>query len=431
MTTRISSCIPGFGRYVPSSLWPIAAVLAIGLAVRLIALAQVTIINPDGIFYISQAKAIWSGQWDLVNLCQLSYVSLYPFLIALGYYIVPDWILSGQLVALVCSMGMLFILYQLVRLFFNEIVSSLTILLLAVTPIFVRYSVDVMRDALFWFLFSLALWLFVQHMRKKTGSGYVYWLLTGSSTAILLASWSRIEAIVLLPVSLLFLCVHWENGRLKRLLAFLMPVVCAGLFGLLVALISDRDIFALVRVDEIFRKFSEPFQSYKTLRLELKQLAGGYGFSLLGNYLESSYHTVWLTALGILVSNAGEAFFYPYLVFYIAGWKEGIHRVRSSPQYQYMFLLLACSFVVLFVHTQHYWVATYRFMTLLIFPSCVLAGLGVERIYGFLMRVCKLTGVKAGVLLALAIVAVSLSKNIQKIEDDKRVYVRIGSTIAS
>lgn len=418
------------GRHV-SSMWLFAAVLAAGLAVRLAALAQITIINPDGILYINQARAIWSGQWGLVDQCQLPYVSLYSFLIAFGYHLVPDWVLSGQLVSVACGMGMLVILYQLVRLFFDQIISSLTILLLAFTPIFVRYSVDVMRDALFWFLFSLALWLFVLHIHKKTSPRYMYWLLSGSSMAILLASWSRIEAIVLLPVSLLFLCVYREKNKLQRLLAFTVPVIGVAVIGAVVTLTGDRDVFALVRLDEIVRKFSEPIQAYETLRAELKQLADGYGFSLLGNYLESSYHTIWMTALGTLTANAAEAFFYPYLIFYVAGWKEGVRRARSLPEYQYMFLLLACSFVVLFVHTQHHWVATYRFMTLLIFPSCLLAGLGIQRVHGFLMRTGKLTRAQAGVVLAVVVVMVSLSKNIQKIEADKEVYVRIASTVAS
>ena len=137
--------------------WPIVLVFACGLAIRLVALQHVAIINPDGILYINQAKAIAGGQWQLLREIQLPYVSLYPLLIAGIKHLVSDWILSGQLISLASSMGMLVVLYRLLRLFFDRIISQLTTLLYTVTPLFVRYSVDVMRDSLFWFFFTLAL----------------------------------------------------------------------------------------------------------------------------------------------------------------------------------------------------------------------------------------------------------------------------------
>ena len=41
-------------------------------------MANIHIINPDGVLYIYQAKAISSGQWNLLNDCQLKFIYHLP-----------------------------------------------------------------------------------------------------------------------------------------------------------------------------------------------------------------------------------------------------------------------------------------------------------------------------------------------------------------
>jgi len=410
--------------------WPLFLVLAIGLAVRLIALAQMVVINPDGILYIQQAKAISTGQWHLLSQ-SLSYVSLYPFLIALVHCFVHDWILSGQLLSLCFSMGMLLVVYRILRLFFIPSISWLTTLLFALTPVFVRYSVDVLRDALFWFLFALALWLVLLSIRRAAANSRSSALLLAANCTILLASWSRIEAIVLLPATCLFLLVCERRGNIRRLLTFLAPSACLAVLGWIVVLISSRDVFALVRIDEVVRKFTAPGDAYHALRSELKMLADGYGRSLLGCYLQSSYHTVWITAVGEIFVNAMESFFYPYVLVYVLGLRKAWNRMRHQREYQYLAIVFGCSLGVLFVHSIQYWIMTYRFIAILIIPSCVVAGLGVQKMVGYFSGMSQLGEKRAVALVAFFIFIVAISKNIQGIESDKSVYIAISQQMSA
>ena len=409
---------------------PFICIVVFGFVLRLIALQQIAIINPDGILYIYQAKAIASGQWQLLRDFQLPYVSLYPLLIAGLQYLVSDWILSGQLISLASGMGMLLVVYRLLRLFFDRIISQLATLLYTVTPLFVRYSVDVMRDSLFWFFFSLALLLILLHLREGLARSKACVLLCCGNVAVLLASWSRIEGIILVPVTILFLCVWGKRDTLLKLSSFAMPSVCVVLAGVVVMQQSGHNLFALVRIDEVGQKIAATVDSYQVLRHDLKTLADGYGFSLMGNYLQSSYHTIWATAVGGVVANAMEAFFYPYVVFHAVGLNEWCRRSVIQHEYRYVTLVLFCSLLLLVVHFTQFWVMTYRFIAILILPACGVAALGIQRILHFIARLPWIGERRAVTLVAVFLVLVSLAKNLQKIEADKAVYADIGNTVA-
>jgi 4-amino-4-deoxy-L-arabinose transferase and related glycosyltransferases of PMT family len=410
--------------------WPLLLVLGIGLAVRLVALIQLAVINPDGILYIQQAKALSTGQWHLLSE-SLSYVSLYPFLIAFLHYFVHDWVLSGQLVSLCFSMGMLLVVYRIARLFFTPAVSWLTTLLFALTPVFVRYSVDVMREAPFWFFFSLSLWLVLLAIRQTVSANKSSALLLASNCTILLASWSRIEAIVLLPATCLFLCVWRHDHNIRRLLIFLLPSACLVALGSGIAFVSGCDVFTLVRINEVIQKCIAPMDAYHALRGELKQLANGYGWSLLGCYLQTSYHTVWVTAMGGIVVNAMEAYFYPYVLVYALGLKAAWRRMRHVSEYQYMAIVFGCSLCVLLVHSIQSWIMTQRFVTILIIPSCVVAGLGLQNMLSYFASKKKIGETVAVILVASIIFIVSIKKNVQDVEHDKYIYVDISKHILS
>ena len=76
--------------------WVLGGVFAIGFLVRLYAYHHTYIINPDGILYINQARAIFNGQWAEVFSCGQSNLTLYPLLIVGLYTIVPDWLLAAK-----------------------------------------------------------------------------------------------------------------------------------------------------------------------------------------------------------------------------------------------------------------------------------------------------------------------------------------------
>jgi len=406
------------------------AVISLVAFIRIRALNNLSIINPDGIIYIYQAKAIASGQWDLLNQCQLPYVSLYPFLIAFFHLFTPSWATSAQWVSFCCGMGMLAVLYPLLRQSFDPAVSRLTTLLFALTPLLVRYSADAMRDATFWFFFLASMLAFVVHSKQlQSPRRSFFWLLT-SSVFILLAAWSRIEGLVLLPAACLCIVLAQGERKMFRLLTVLLPFLLLALAGGSVLLLYGVDVFNLIRLDEVADKFIQPIASYRELRQALKTLFSGYGFSLLGNFLETSYHVVWLIALGSILSNAMESYFYPYVPFYLLGGVVFCTQSRRRSDFLYILLIIGASFVLLCAHVVQTWVMTYRFIALLLLPSCLFAGLGIQTALGWLAARPQWNPQKAFAMVAAFIVLASLPKNMRSIEDDKAVYPQIGQAAA-
>jgi hypothetical protein len=410
--------------------WPLLLVFGVGLAIRVIALANINIINPDGILYIYQAKTIAAGQWHLLNQCQLTYVSIYPFLIAFFHLFVSSWPLSAQLVSLCSGFGMLLILYPLLRLFFNLVVSRLTTLLLALTPVFVRYSVDAMRDATYWLFFTAALWLFLLHIRQKAGAMRSHAFLIGSSCLILLAVWSRVEALIVLPVTSLFICVGRGERKALRLLVFLLPWICLASAGWFLMSAYGFDIFSLIRVDEVVAKIFDPAAAYQAVRGEVKALANVHDLTAIGYFLQNAYHSMWLIAIGSIFTNAMESFFYPFIVFYLVGMGGMYKQIQQRTEYLYMAMIFAFSLCVLFVHVVQFWIMTYRFLAILIIPCCVLAGLGLQRLIPILCRSLQWGEKKVIALIVVFIVSTALYKNVGPIESDKAVFVQIGNRVS-
>ncbi|MGE4559808.1 MAG: glycosyltransferase family 39 protein, partial [Desulfobulbus sp.] len=294
-------------------------ILVLGVFVRILAFFNIAIINPDGILYIAQAKAIASGQWDVLTSFGLPYVSLYPFLIAFFHLFVPDWIVSGQLVSLTFGCGLLLLLYPLVRRFSSPLISRLTVLLFALTPMLVRYSVDVMRDSTYWFLYCASVVVLLASERYCNKKLPLFLGLIAAFALALLASWCRIEALLLLPAFFLYCLSLLKKERVRRAsLLFVLLALLIGM-GIVAVLPHHGDFFALVRLQEAAEKFYAPMKSYALLRSQLHTLASSYGFSLIGNFLYEAHHIAWSMPFAVILANACESFFYPFLPFYVLG----------------------------------------------------------------------------------------------------------------
>jgi hypothetical protein len=420
------------GRHLlfPSESAWLLIVFGIGLLIRCVAFFNIQIINPDGVLYIFQAKAISNGQWGLLNDCQLKYISLYPFFIALVQPIVSDWIVSAQLVSLFFGFAMLIPLHLVLRQFFSRPVSLLTTLMFAFIPVFVRYSVDAMRDASYWFFFAASIWAFLSHTRIDIRAARSMWMLVLSSVLALAALATRIEAAVLYPAACLFILFSYGERKTRRLFGFLLPLVLLAGLGVLAAIHSGIDLTELTRLDAVGKKFTVPFDAYQDLRGQLKELRSLHDHTAMGEFLANSRHLIWLIAFGAIFSNAMESFFYPYVPFVVIGTVAAFRQpLRRSPVL-YPILIVVLSSVVLYAHVLQKWIMTYRFIVLLIIPSCVLAGLGMETVIGWMTRSAKFSRMKAVAVVAIFIVVAGVAKNAGPIESDKAVYVDIGSRIA-
>ncbi len=207
----------------------ISILLFIGaLLLRIIKVYQDTVIVHDGIIYIKMAKIVASG--DLEKISEYSFFNLYPVLIALAQPIFWDWELSGRMVSAILGALTVIPLFLLVRKMIDQKVALITSLLYLISPHFIEFSSEVLRESSFWFFSITALWLAWEGIGEKK-----WYLLSLSSIFAGLASFTRIEGIAIFILILLwialFLCK--KGFGLKKIFAFLL--IFAFSFPLLIS----------------------------------------------------------------------------------------------------------------------------------------------------------------------------------------------------
>ena len=95
--------------------------------------------------------ALYFKNWNSLKTCGLSFLSPYPVLIAGGYCLIHDWILSARLISLFFGTALLVPLYLMLKEWVREDSAILGLLVFAVTPVLVSNSVELVRDPICWF----------------------------------------------------------------------------------------------------------------------------------------------------------------------------------------------------------------------------------------------------------------------------------------
>jgi len=127
----------------------------------------------------------------------LSFLSPYPVLIAGGYCLIHDWILSARLVPLLFGTTLLVPLYLMLKEWVRDDGAVLGLLVFAVTPVLVSNSVELVRDPICWFFLCAGVLAVIRQARAHSP-----WLLLVASLCFLAATWARIEAVLFLAVTL-------------------------------------------------------------------------------------------------------------------------------------------------------------------------------------------------------------------------------------
>jgi 4-amino-4-deoxy-L-arabinose transferase-like glycosyltransferase len=400
-------------------------VFLLALGLRLYACINIPIINPDGVYYINQAKAIYHGQWGLVRHCGLSFVSNYPFFIAGAYGIFHDWIIAARSVSLVFGFAALLPLYFLLKRFFTTTISALCILIFALIPVLVSRSGDVVRGPVFWFFITLGLYFFVSQIGTTKRTYLLF-----SAVSFVMATWARIESILFIVVSCFYILFIEKEERLERLAVFLLPVFLLIVFAISWALISGASVGKMYRANEILSKFSETVGQYQGLRESLRELAASHHDRILRHFLPKARNLLWLIALGYVVKYTVAAFFYPFFLVFIIGLGGIVKRIKNDRRVWYFSLLVVSGLSLLFINVLHEWIIQYRFLAIVLFPSCIFLGFGLERILHFLKERCGQKESIALIVVCSLILVSGLPKNLKARETDKAIFRQIGELIA-
>ena len=405
--------------------WPVILVFVLGFVIRFFASWHTYIVNPDGTLYIYQAKAIYYGQWDQLSSCALKSVSNYPLFVAGAYVILHDWIISAKAISLIFGSITLIPVYLLLRRFLDQKISMLGILVFAVSPLLVARSADVIRDPIYWFFSALGLYFFISADQKR----YRLPLLLASLTFIL-AAWARVEAILYLVVSCPFLLAVRQPNKVQKIVVFLSPAILILIMLFLSTSVPDISSKYIFRWQEIGDKFSEPLVQYKNLRESLEELAQQTPDGNLPHFLPKARNMIWLIALGTLVRYMAGIYFYPFFAVFLVGLAGVRRRTKEDPRILYLALNSVFALVLLYVHIIQTWMIYYRFMALLLLPSFVFLGFGMQRIVRFFQTRLRLKPLAVLLTVSLLIVLIPLPKNSKSNEKDKLVFKEIGQLIA-
>ncbi|MEN6317834.1 MAG: glycosyltransferase family 39 protein [Syntrophaceae bacterium] len=405
-----------------SVLW-ITVVVLIGIIFRCIAWANSMIVDPDSTLYIHQAKALYYHQWNLLTNCGLSYISNYPILIAAGYHIIPNWEICGRTISFFFGTAVLIPLYLTLRCFLDRNISTLTTLVFAVLPLLVDRSVDVLRDATYWFFIVSGLYFFVARIKQENGLFLIL-----SSLSFLMAAWARIEAVLFFAVSFLYLLS--SHRKLRNMLIFAMPVLVLALLVFMSALITDFPIKSLHRGGEIFDKLSGSVHQYQNLRNDLKILAETQQNDSLNFFISKARSNIWLIALGVLMNQLLEASFYIFFVIFVIGISDVRKKIKEDQLLIYFAILGISALIMLYIHIVQTWIMDYRFMAVFLFPCAIFIGFGIEKIVRWLQIKFSLKVSWALLIIASLIVISTVPKNITHKSPDKLVFKQIGEMIA-
>lgn len=402
-------------------------IFLLGILVRLFVFVNTFIINPDGALYIHQARAIYYGEWENLTTCSgMSYLSIYPFFIAGAYTIFHNWIIAAKSISFFFGIITLVPAYLILRRFFDEKISALSTLTFSLIPVFVCGSADIIKGPIYWFFLTMGLYFFINQVNE-----HKYRLsLFLCCLSFLIAASTRIESILFIIVSCLFLVAVRQEKRIEKLAFFVLPVVIFLIFVFFGSLFYGFSIKGIFRINEVIDKLSMSIFEYKHLRVILAELINHPPAGVSRFFFEIVRNLVWLIALGTVFVYIVKVFFYPFFLIFITGIGGIRLRIREDRRILYLVSLSLSSMILLYFHILQTWMISRRFLMLFVLPSLIFLGFGLEKITGFLKSRFKLNSRMSLVIVCLFILLSGLAKDLRPREFDKLVFKEIGKFIA-
>ena len=400
-------------------------VVAAALMLRIWSASQCGIVNPDAAIYIHQARAMHYGEWDELGSGSVSFVTPYPALIAAANVLVGDWIIAARTVSIVFSMLTLIVLYPLVRTFFDRDISLLLLLIYAFNPLFVSSGVDVIKDPASWFFVVAGMLAFV----KGTSSCRPI-LVLSSSVLFLFAAWMRIEALIFLLGSGIFLLLERSNCKGKSILMFLAPLLAGFLLGVAALFLTQRSEILWARLGEIGPRMEMSIGGYQSLRHGLRALSADPPPGMPPEYFDQLRSITWLVGIGVVVRNTIEAYYAPFFALFLLGLVQSRGGWRGDPRAKYFSLLLGLLAVFFYVFIFSCWVLEQRWLGTAVLASFFFVGQGLVVVRNFAVDRFRLQSARALAALAVIIAIVALPKTVLPREQDKAVFLEISAAMA-
>jgi 4-amino-4-deoxy-L-arabinose transferase-like glycosyltransferase len=421
--------IVSFESVKPRLCAPIVWVLAGAFVLRVYSAALRCAVNPDGAQYLFQASAIFNHQWHDLLACKLSYISPLPFLIAVCFGIFRDWIIAGQAVSVFFGTATLVPLYYLLRRFSDVTISTLTVLIYALVPVFVEGSGNILRDPVFWFFSVLGMLMFARQLDEPAQGSRFRLDLVLSSLFFLLATWARIEGIVYLVASPLYLLINPIRRKIERFSIFIAPLVCLAILLVVAAFATGSDLKTSTRIQQVYSEATSFVASYANLESQIKA-ASENDSAPYRYFLQRVREVLILIPFLSIIYNLLEGIFYPFALIFGIGFVGLRRKYRQDRRIGYFLLLSITGFLLLYIHMIQTWMMFYRFLAVLIYPCCIIMANGVGTVAEKLEQIRRWPANRTAAAIAAFLILFGLPKSLKPEEADKVVYLQAAQRIA-
>lgn len=385
------------------NLWPLALLFLIGIALRGYVFVNTEVINKDGILYINQAKAIYQGNWELAKSCGYQFISLYHLLIPPAYKVFGDWVVAAKSVSFVFGALAVVPFYLIARQLFNSPVALLTAIAFSITPFFVANSVELIKDPIFWFFALLGIFCFIVTLTLHSK----HFLLALSSFFFLIASFARLEAVIYIAGSAIFILFSGKK-RGERIFFLALPLICIAIVVFLYVLLKSSNLNLWeVYLEPRYRHFLQIF------------LSNEFGATLLQKTFEF---------LKLFVEKFIALIYVPFAILLAIGvWDSRANNGRRR-YLSYFLLISGLSFLGVYGFYLKTEILSTRYIAGIVLPLFFFVGVGIEKIISFLSRKGKK---EKNVIWAISlyILIFGIVPSLDAKRSDKLIYKHMGEYI--
>jgi 4-amino-4-deoxy-L-arabinose transferase-like glycosyltransferase len=340
----------------------VSGLLLIAFVLRLYAFFNTPVINHDGVLYINQARAIVNNDWGLAKQCGYDFISLYHLLIPPFYKIFGDWILAAQSISFIFGTCAVVPFYFTIRHFFPSRTSFIASLAFAVNPFFVSYSIELVKDPIFWFFALLGIFFFIAGLKREKK---LYFLLF-STLSFLIAGFARFEILIYFIGSLLFI-ILFEEKKTKKILLFSAPIL------VLIVLINVLNAYLLKETLYLWTLYFLP----RTHR---------FFNDIIGSLFTPDILDKSFAALKLLLYRMVKVLYVPFIPLFLISFVNFRKDMKRDRYLWYFILLSLLSLIALYFFYIKIRVLSPRYTVFFILPSFVFICFGIEKVMFFLSK---------------------------------------------
>jgi 4-amino-4-deoxy-L-arabinose transferase-like glycosyltransferase len=347
--------------------------LCLSLLIKVILALFTKVINPDGVLYITAAQQFAAG--DFRAGLAIYPMPAYSLLILLVHFLIRDWVIAALFLNIVLSVSILIPLYLLTKEMFDQRAAFWASVAFALSPLPNHWSVEVIRDPAFMFLFAWAAYFGFRAIQR--GKLTLFFL---AGLFAMLSAAFRIEGLIFFPCSILFLIgliLGSARDRIERIKGIGILIGLPLVIGGALFLILGSSWASYGRFSELIQKAQSLFSlrfldHYKLIQQQLKTLEPG---SYANNFAEIARHYLQTIYLIGLLEVFIKVLFPAYLIPLVLGFKYSELRSRG-----FILFLAGCYLIFVYLYLISMNTVKERFVfvpTALLFPWI---GVGMDRL---------------------------------------------------